>query len=50
MICHNVTATVFSTRGVVRAFDRMRRLATAVFGMVFAGLGLAVAYDSVRRF
>lgn len=50
VICHSVTATVFSTRGVVRAFDHMRRLATAAFGVVFAGLGMAVAYDSVRRF
>jgi len=48
--CHSITATVFSTRGAVRAFDRMRRAATAVFGVVFAGLGMAVVYDSVRRF
>ena len=47
--CHSITATLFSACAVVRAFERMRRTATALFGMVFAGLGLAVAWDSVRR-
>ncbi|MEQ9334280.1 LysE family transporter [Thalassobaculum sp.] len=47
--CHSVTATLFSAGRVIRAFERMRRTATALFGVVFAGLGLAVAWDSIRR-
>ena len=46
---HTVTATVFSTAVVVRAFTRAQRAITALFGVVFAGLGLGVAYDALRR-
>lgn len=47
--CHSITATVFSTDGVTRFFERSRRGITALFGLAFAGLGAAVAWDSVRR-
>ena len=46
---HSVTATVFSTRLIVGFFNRARRALSAVFGLVFAGLGLGVAYDALRR-
>ena len=46
---HSVTATVFSARPVVALFDRFRRGISAAFGLVFGGLGLAVAYDTLRR-
>ena len=49
VICHSVTATVFSTKIIARGFQRARRAITAAFGFVFAGLGLGVAYDAVRR-
>lgn len=49
VICHSITATVFSTEIVVRSFQRARRIITAAFGFVFAGLGLGVAYDAMRR-
>lgn len=46
---HAITATVFSTDLVVRWFSAARRRTTAVFGLVFAGLGVGVAYDAIRR-
>jgi len=46
---HSITATVFSTRLAVGMFNRFTRRITAAFGMVFGGLGLAVAYDTLRR-
>ena len=46
---HSVTATVFSTRLAVALFDRFKRRITAAFGVIFGGLGLAVACDTLRR-
>lgn len=49
VVCHSITATVFSTQMIVRGFQQARRAITTAFGLVFAGLGLGVAYDAVRR-
>lgn len=49
VICHSITATVFSIAMIARGFRRARRAMTAAFGFVFAGLGLGVAYDAMRR-
>jgi len=46
---HSATAFVFSTPFAVQKFNAARRRITAGFGMVFSGLGLAVAYDALRR-
>ncbi|WP_282607019.1 LysE family translocator [Pelagibius sp. Alg239-R121] len=49
VLCHSITATVFSSKLVVRKFNDARRGLTAAFGFVFAGLGLGIAYDTLRR-
>ncbi len=49
IVGHSITATVFSTRLAVGLFDRFKRGISAVFGVIFGGLGLAVAYDTLRR-
>lgn len=46
---HTTTATVFSTGIAIRFFDRFKRRITMGFGLVFGGLGCAVAYDATRR-
>lgn len=50
VVCHTITATVFSTPFAVRRFRLARRKINAVFGMIFAGLGLGVAYEAYRKF
>ena len=46
---HSTTAFVFSTPFAVQKFNAARRRITAGFGIVFSGLGVAVAYDALRR-
>lgn len=46
---HSTTAFVFSTPFAIQRFNASRRRITAGFGMVFSGLGLAVAYDALKR-
>ncbi len=43
--CHSITATVFSTPRLVRAFEHNRRTAFAVFGCVFCLFGGAIVLD-----
>jgi threonine/homoserine/homoserine lactone efflux protein len=46
---HAVTATVFSTAVAVRIFSGVRRWISAVFGVMFLGLGGSVAFAALRR-
>ena len=46
---HSTTAFVFSTPFAIQKFNAGRRRITAGFGIVFSGMGLAVAYDALRR-
>jgi threonine/homoserine/homoserine lactone efflux protein len=46
---HSTTAFVFSTPFAIQKFNAARRRITAGFGMVISGLGLAVAYDALKR-
>ena len=49
-ICfHSTTAFLFSTPLAIRTFNTARRRITAGFGIVYSGMGLAVAYDALRR-
>ena len=49
VIGHTITATVFSTRAVVDRFQAANRAITGIFGLLFAGLGLGVAYHAFRK-
>ncbi|WP_193184088.1 LysE family translocator [Nisaea sediminum] len=49
ILCHSITATVFSTAPMIRLFARARRRINVAFGIVFAGLGAGIAYDTLRR-
>ena len=49
MALHAVTATAFSTTLAIRVFAKSKRLIAAVFGVLFVGLGGAVAYAALRR-
>lgn len=49
VIGHSLTATLFSTRTAIGAFRAGYRRITALFGLLFCGLGIGVAYDACRR-
>ena len=49
LVGHTITATVFSSSTVVRRFQSAQRSINACFGLLFAGLGLTVAWDACRR-
>lgn len=49
LVCHSITATVFSTSIVIRMFEAAGRRVNAVLGMMFIGMGIAVIYDAVRK-
>ena len=49
VVSYTLTATVFSSKLVVRIFEAAQRSITAVFGILFCGFGLGIAYDAIRR-
>lgn len=49
VLCHSITAMVFSSKGIVRWFGQSRRLLAMGFGATFSALGVGVAIDTVRR-
>lgn len=49
VVCHTITATAFSTDFAVRRFRAAGRKINALFGVIFAGFGLGVAYDACRK-
>ncbi|MEM9471521.1 MAG: LysE family translocator [Pseudomonadota bacterium] len=49
LVGHTITATVFSSRTVVRRFQAAQRSINACFGVLFACLGLTVAWGAYKR-
>lgn len=49
IICHSITATIFSTPAVMRKFKRMQGSITTLMGTMFLALGIAVAIDTLRQ-
>lgn len=49
IVTYTLTATVFSSKPVVRIFEAAQRSITAVLGTLFCGFGLSIAYDAIRR-
>lgn len=49
VVCHTITATVFSSKAVIRHFNHMQRGVTSLFGVVFTGIGIGVVYDTIRN-
>ncbi len=48
-IQHCITASVFSTRAVRDGFQAAQLTIRVTFGTLYIGLGLATAYDAIRR-
>jgi len=49
VILHMITASVFSTELSVRVFQRFRKSIETLFGIVFAGSGLAIMVSAFNR-
>jgi len=47
VVTYTLTGTIFATRPVVRLFEAAQRPIKAVIGVLFCGLGISVAWDSI---
>jgi len=49
VVTYTLTGTLFATRPVMRLFDAAQRPIKAAIGALFCGLGISIAWDSLRR-
>ncbi len=49
IIFHSITATIFSSRAVVRKFNSSKQKISATFGALFIGTGIGVAYNTIQN-
>lgn len=48
IVTYTLTGTLFATRPIVRFFEAAQRQIKAAIGVLFCGLGIRVAWDSLR--
>jgi len=49
IVCHSITATLFSTTLAVTIFSKAKRLVSLLFGAAFISLGGSIVYATLFR-